>query len=136
MNEITWFQRLDDMVFTWCERAEKQSREHVVTADTYMYMHKFCGVSNICVNILCMGCSQDMSWIGFLLVGLLSGVCAFVNFAEVSKSHAKCSRDFDELIVLIQVEMCKPTRSRREYCVFLERIEIQLLGVYRESSKT
>ena len=69
--------------------------------------------------------------IGFVIIGTISAVCTFFDFAGLREKHAESASRYDEIAIDAETEMCKPRANRIACDLFLSRMELRMTNLER-----
>lgn len=133
--EVLWDSKNEKVIKKWIEEMSDQANKHYKAGKKNKRLHELVTVPSILIPVIASGLTpilQPYMYIStglMLLVGVLTGVNGFFNFASKKERHLSYEGLYSTLIIDIEKELSKHKRDRIAVDVYLENISMKKINL-------
>ncbi len=130
-KELLWETREEVVIKKWIEEMKDQSKKHYLAGKKNKKLHEFITLPSIIIPVIASGLTpllQPYVYVStglMLTVGILNGINGFINPAAKKEKHLNYEGLYNELVLDIEKELCKPKSMRIACDVYLEQISLK-----------
>ena len=130
-KELLWEKREETTIREWCKEMKIQSGKHYKAGKKFKKIHELIMFPSIIIPVICSGLSpilQPYIYVStglMLSIGILNGISGFLNPSSKKEKHLSFEGLYNELVLDIEKELCKPKSMRIACDVYLEKISLK-----------
>lgn len=136
-SEEPWDDRNESMIKEWIKDIKDKAILHTKSGYLFKKRNVIWGLPSVIIpvvmsptSLMVTGDNSDTAKaVMFLLTGLFSGVHSFFKFGEQSQKHFNQAGRFEELAVVMEVEMKKHRGFRMQADVFIAKTQQQIANL-------
>jgi hypothetical protein len=127
-TEMMWTERPEKQLATWKQEIDVKSKHHNKIARRNKKLYIVTGIPAIIIPLVIATLNGIVDilpiTISILMIcsSVISTIVSFMNFGKKSQMHFEFDAKYDELSLIIELELCKKKIDRIACDVFLERI--------------
>jgi hypothetical protein len=127
-TEMMWTERPEKQLATWKKEIDLKSKHHNKVGKKNKKLYIITGIPSIIIPLIIAGLNGVVDimpiTISILMIcsSVISTISSFINFGKKSQVHLEYDSKYDELSLIIELELCKKKIDRIACDVFLERI--------------
>ena len=134
-KELLWEKREELVLKKWVENMRVQAKKHYIAGKKFKKIHEILMFPSIIIPVICSGLSpilQPYIYVStglMLSIGILNGISGFLNPSSKKEKHLSYVGLYNELVLDIEKELCKPKTMRIACDVYLEHISLKEINL-------
>ena len=127
-TEMLWTEKPEKQLSSWKKEIDLKSKHHNKIGKKNKKLYTATGIPSIVIPLVIAGLNGIVDilpiTISILMIcsSVISTIASFMNFGKKSQVHFDYDSKYNELSLIIELELCKKKIDRIACDVFLERI--------------